>query len=108
VTSRFVGSPENGFGLTHFLIWKFAGPLRSGRVVIKNKPSLVNSRDLYDLATVTIDALYVANDRFEIVNEEGECNRATESGIVDWTTTWTLQKSRNPEPLTDDQLAELE
>jgi hypothetical protein len=108
VTSRFVGSPENGFGLTHFLIWKFAGPLRSGRVVIKNKPSIVNSRDLYDLATVTIDALHVANDRFEIIGEEGECNRATASGIADWTTTWAIQKCRNPEPLTDAQLAELE
>lgn len=105
IVSPFVGSTANAYSLCRFIIWKFSGPRHRSELVIRNQPAMVNGRDIYDTAELTIDALNLTSRRHEIVAESGRCDRAA-SGIVDWTTAWDVQECRNQEPLTADQLPE--
>lgn len=95
ISSDYLQSSGLAEGIVNFHLWKFSQPLKQPQAQVTNQPSTTLPRELYDVISLTVDQLHVADKRFEIVGREVRCSRAANATVQNWQWDFDIQQTPN-------------
>jgi hypothetical protein len=95
ISTDYLQSTGSAEGIVNFRLWKFAQPLKRPTVTLVNELSTTLARELYDVVTLTADALDVASKRFEITGRELHVPVAASATVLSYNWTYNIQQTPN-------------